>query len=289
MLVILLLGCQDKIDNPSNTAENRNTSFVEDQEETGKLVFIDSSGNNISTRIHPPIGCKREALEKSSFAYFLSSFPVKADGAEVLLYNGKRKANQDIHAIVLDIDVGNRDLQQCADAVIRLRAEYLWSQEKYRAIAFNFTNGFKADYWSWRMGNRIVVDGNDVSWKLSSKESKSYRSFRAYMNMVFAYAGTHSLSQELEAQPIEKITIGDVFISGGFPGHAVIVVDKAIHEKTGEVMVLLAQSYMPAQNIHVLKNVSRPDISPWYSTSDFSEEVVTPEWTFKIDQLRKFK
>lgn len=289
VLVILLLGCQDRGDYPGNTAEDSSASFFQDQEEASTFVLVDSSGSSISTRIHPPVGYQREVLDESSFAYFLSSFSVKADGAEVLLYNGKRKANQDIHAAVLDIDVGNRDLQQCADAVIRLRAEYLWSQKRYRAIAFNFTNGFKAEYWNWRMGNRIVVDGNDISWKPTSKESKSYRSFKAYMNMIFAYAGTHSLSRELEIQSIEKIMIGDVFISGGFPGHAVVVVDKAVHEETGEVMVLLAQSYMPAQNIHVLKNTSRPDISPWYSIRDFHEEVVTPEWTFKKDQLRKFK
>ena len=52
---------------------------------------------------------------------------------------------------------------------------------------------------------------------------------------------------------IENIEIGDVFIQGGFPGHAIIVVDLAENE-VGEKCFLVAQSYMPAQEIHVLKN-----------------------------------
>ena len=59
--------------------------------------------------------------------------------------------------------------------------------------------------------------------------------------------------------------IGDVFIIGGSPGHAVIVVDMAVNPETHEKVFLLAQSYMPAQQIQLLKNNNDPDLSPWYS------------------------
>ena len=66
--------------------------------------------------------------------------------------------------------------------------------------------------------------------------------------MVFSYAGTASLSRELAPVNYQDMKIGDVFIQGGHPGHAVIVVDIAVHPKTKKKVFLLAQSYMPAQH-----------------------------------------
>ena len=48
------------------------------------------------------------------------------------------------------------------------------------------------------------------------------------------------------------------------------------------------QSYMPAQDIHVLKNPASADGSPWYSTT-FGATLVTPEWQFSRSQLRRWK
>ena len=80
--------------------------------------------------------------------------------------------------------------------------------------------------------------------------------------------------------------IGDVFIRGGSPGHAVIVVDLAA-DAQGRQVFLLAQSYMPAQEIQILKNPNDQALSPWYST-DFGEELVTPEWTFGKGERKRF-
>ena len=73
------------------------------------------------------------------------------------------------------------------------------------------------------------------------------------MNLIFAYAGTLSLSKELPSAAFDDMRIGDIFIQGGNPGHAVIVVDMAKHPATGEQLFLLAQSYMPAQDIQILQ------------------------------------
>ena len=96
------------------------------------------------------------------------------------------------------------------------------------------------------------------------------------------------MSKELHSvQDVNKMQVGDVFIKGGFPGHAVIVVDMAINEETGKKLFLLAQSYMPAQDIHILKNPANSRLSPWYEL-DFGEVLYTPEWTFDRDDLRRF-
>ncbi|MEL6942209.1 MAG: DUF4846 domain-containing protein [Bacteroidota bacterium] len=248
----------------------------------------DSLGDEIVSRFLLPKDYESVKTEKQTFAHYLQTFPLKAAGSKVLLFDGTEKYRQDVHAAVLDIDVGKRDLQQCADAIMRLRAEYLWQEKRFEEIHFNFNNGFKGDYERWRNGERIRVNGNQVGWTKTNQPSESYEAFRKYLTMVFAYAGTYSLAKEMKTQQLENIEIGNVFIQGGSPGHAIIVVDKAVHRETGEVLILLAQSYMPAQDIHILKNFERSAISPWYSIGDFANRISTPEWDFKVSDLKQF-
>ncbi|MEZ4921422.1 MAG: DUF4846 domain-containing protein [Saprospiraceae bacterium] len=243
--------------------------------------------NNLQDRFKTPEGFTRLAANPGSFTHYLRNFQLLPEGSPVLLYNGSPKNRQDVHAAVLDIDAGKGDLQQCADAVMRLRAEYLYSQKRYADIHFNFTNGFEARYDRWRKGERIKVSGNKVYWVQGGSNSESYQSFRQYLQMVFGYAGTASLSKELQSIALKDIEPGNVFIRGGFPGHAVLVMDVA-ENKTGERVFLLAQSYMPAQQIHVLKNFNNPGQSPWYSVEEAENLLETPEWDFTPDQLKRF-
>jgi hypothetical protein len=76
-----------------------------------------------------------------------------------------------------------------------------------------------------------------------------------------------------------------VFIQGGFPGHAVLVADVA-EDARGRRAFLLVQSYMPAQEVHVLRNPAAP-ASPWY-TARSSGVLETPEWVFRFADLRRF-
>jgi hypothetical protein len=85
---------------------------------------------------------------------------------------------------------------------------------------------------------------------------------------------------------LSDMEAGDVFIQGGSPGHAVIVIDLAVND-SGEKIFLLSQSYMPAQEIHLLKNPVDTGISPWYKT-DFGDILETPEWKFKSTHLKRF-
>ena len=250
--------------------------------------LINPNGTTIFERFLVPKGYNRLPSQDKSFAYFLQQQPLKPHGSLVHLYNGAEKQNK-VAAAVLSVDVGKKDLQQCADAVMRLRAEFLYKTKQYDKLHFKFTNGFNALYTKWREGYRISVNGNKVNWMKTTKESTSYNSFKDYLQIVFTYAGTASLAKELKSVNINDMQIGDVFIKGGSPGHAVIVLDMAEDKKTNKKLFIIAQSYMPAQDIHVLINTNNGSLSPWYELNAEATVVETPEWNFYSSQLMRFE
>ena len=243
------------------------------------------SGESVKKRFKVPEGYVRVKAKAGSYQSYLQNFPLKPKESKVYYFNGEEKRLK-VYDAVLNIDTGRKDLQQCADAIMRLRAEYLFYSGKKSEISFDFTNGFKARYSKWREGFRIKVKGNKCFWYKAGDIDDSYKSFRKYMETVFIYAGSYSLSKELKKTGSEEIKIGDVFIQGGFPGHAVIILDMAINSR-GEKIMLLAQSYMPAQDIHILKNFTNSSISPWYKLMD-SGELKTPEWIFDFKDVKGF-
>lgn len=236
-------------------------------------VAQEGTENEESQRLTGEDSLVNESIKEvlSPYAVFLKNLPVKPKGSPVLLYNGQQKGNQDAHVAVVDMELSRRDLQQCADAVMRLRGEFLFSQKRFDEIHFNF-----------------LSDGKPRFFLNYSKGDTSYASFRRYMDWVFTYANTRSLHGELEPVSIEKIQAGDVFIVTGRPfGHAVIVTEVA-KQQNGQVRFRLAQSYMPAQETHILKNPLHPDNGGWYFLHEIGEELYTPEWTFPSNALRRF-
>lgn len=248
---------------------------------------IDSTKFTIETRFKVPEGYRRVGIDTSSFGAYLRNLPLKPIEAPVLYYDGTEKPNKNVYVSVIDLPIGNRDLHQCADALMRFRAEYLRSQKRFDEIHFNFNNGFTANYSKWKEGYRIKFDGADFKWVKKEAPSNSDDTFWKYMEYVFAFAGTYSLAQELESISLNDMKIGDLFIFGGSPGHAVMVVDMAVHKETGEKIFMLIQSYMPAQETQVLINPNDLNLTPWYS-SDFKGELLTPEWRFEGQDLKRF-
>lgn len=240
-------------------------------------------------RIKPPEGYERVKTESGSYEHYLQHLLLKSGNPPVYLHSGDKKGNQSAHYAVIDIDTGGKNLQQCSDAVIRLRAEYLFYKKLYDEIKFKFTSGDACSWNRWKEGWRPLVKNNKVKWVKSGKKDYSYKNFRKYLESVFMYAGSFSLSKEMkEVKDFNEIRIGDVIIQGGFPGHAVIVVDMAYDKKTGKKLYLLAQSYIPAQDIHILKNPMDPSLSPWYDAGSAGETITTPEWLFRKTDLRRF-
>ncbi|MGN7819352.1 DUF4846 domain-containing protein [Chitinophaga sp. 22536] len=231
-----------------------------------------------------PAGYTRIAVEKNAFGEWLRNCTLKPDKT-VYLYTGAPKRNQQAQYAVLDVPVGKRDLQQCADAVIRLRAEYLYKSNRTETIVFKATDGTKMDFSGWLKGDRFVLQQGKLLRKRMAAPGQGRALFEKYLETVFTYAGTISLSRELkQGRNPQNIQPGDVFIQGGSPGHAVIVIDVAQH-RSGKKMFLLAQSYMPAQDIHILKNPASH--SPWYDAA-FGGKLITPEWIFNAGSLMQW-
>jgi len=265
------------------------TPAVSSQPASGDLNYFwlaqSSATNTIINRIAPPAGFIRQDVPQGSFADWLRHLPLQPEGSPVHLYDGSLKGNQNAHFAVVDIDPGKRDLQQCADAVMRLKAEYHFGKKEYEKIHFNYTSGDRVSFSDWARGRKPILKGNKVLFSTAGdRKDYSYPNFKKYLIQIFSYAGTASLSKELKKVRPADIAIGDVFIRGGFPGHAVIVVDMVVNEE-GEKRFLLAQSYMPAQEIHILRNPNSN--TPWY-TPDFGNTLETPEWSFSSDELKRF-
>ena len=192
-----------------------------------------------------------------------------------------------MYVAVVDLPIGNKDLHQCADAIMHVRAKYYYDKGEEDKIQFTFTNGFRVDYSKWKQGYRMTVKGNKTSWVKTAQPGHSYASWWQYMELIFNYCGTLSLSHELISKPYKDLEPGDVLIKGGSPGHAVLVLDVAVN-KAGKKVYLLAQSYMPAQELQVLANPNDAALSPWYELKPGDPQVVTPEWVFTTGQLMRF-
>ncbi len=246
--------------------------------------YINPDGITVSERINPPKGYKR--TDTSDYGLYLRNLELLPNKSDVLLFDGRKKGNQNAHIAVLALDVDNRDLQQCADAALRLRCEYLYQVEADEMINYHLTSGDEFPYEKYRDGYRLVVSGNDVKLEKIATYDRSYETFRKYLLQLFGYAGTLSVSKESTPVEDEEMEVGDIFVMGGSPGHCVIVIDMCENE-TGDKLFLLAQSYMPAQQIQILKNPANSDDNPWYSLSSLSYPFKTPEWIFDEGSLKR--
>lgn len=305
-LIVLLIaalfwsGCQKNTTDLKEEAENGDKHYKEiaTQEQAAKAdkdkaveqkvpneSRIWAEGMTLETRILPPDGYERGKVDENSLTAFLRNYSMKEDKSPVLLYNGEQKGNQSAHIAVLQLPMESGNLQQCADSIMRIYAEYFWQIQEYDRIRFHFVSGFLADYSKWREGYRIAVDGNQASWIKNAKPDDSYESFCKYLRMVFAYAGTVSMEKESKLLELSDMEVGDIFLKAGSPGHVVMVID-VCEDKQGNKAFLLGQGYMPAQEFHVLKNPQN-EADPWHYQAEMSYPLKTPEYTFAEGSLRR--
>jgi len=249
--VLLLLACIDPVT------------------ETGNPVPAFNGAMHSVKQVPLPEGFERIAVKENSFAAYLQNLPLRKDKT-VYLYNKQPKADQTLHYAVIDISTGNKDLQQCADAIMRLRGEYFFARKLYDSIRF-----LKSDR-SFYQFSRYLKQGmqNDRA------------QFMQFMQTVFMNCGTYNLEQQLKpVSDFATMQIGDVLIKGGAPGHAEIIVDMAVNKQNSKKIFLLAEGYMPAQDIHILLNTVNTKLGPWYEL-DNDKQVVTATWIFSRNQLK---
>jgi hypothetical protein len=293
VLLCFVLACGMPGGGAHSEEQGQNSRLVQQEpDEPNHNIYswlkLTDEKNCLRKRIPVPKGYHRVKTEEGSFGNWLRFVPLKEGNPPVHLYNGELKGYQQGHYAVINMDVGDKDLQQCADAVMRLRAEYLFSKAKFDELHFNYTSGDKVSFGDWCKGRRPVIKGNKVVFTQGASCQPTYEEFRKYMNNIFSYCGTLSLSKEMKRTELKDIRPGDVFIFGGTPGHAVLVMDVALNDSTGDKVFLIAQSYMPAQEMHVLVDPGNSSIDPWYSIGEIGDKLKTPEWTFSRDELKRF-
>jgi Domain of unknown function (4846) len=247
-----------------------------------------SAAKSIASVLPPPSGFARVAVPTGGFADWLRHLPLAPAGTAVVLHDGRPLLDQSIIAAVVDIDTGESDLQQCADAVMRLRAEFLYSRGLTGAIGFALLDGQPYRFTAYGRGVTPRQDGNAVRWETAKPQGTSHADLRRYLYLLFGFASTRSLAGELQPVPsLHDAEIGDVFIRPGQPGHAAIIADMAVNQSTGQRLVLLIQGSMPARGIYVLNDTQRPELGAWFELTD-GKPLITPSYEFRPDELRRF-
>ena len=253
------------------------------------LLFIplESFGQEtIETKYNPPEGFER--IYNDDYSKFLRQFPLKENNI-VKLFDGRNKYNNNIWDAVFDYDIGKGNLHQCADAVLYMRANFLYKQGLTENLHYNFVSGFKAKYLDY-ITHYYKVEGNKVSLMSRNNTLKdSPETLRKWLRQIYSYANTWSIDKyDSYSINILDIKPGDFFIKSNPPpatGHAINVVDVVVNKTNKKKMYMLSQSYMPAQETHILINPENGSV--WYSLDEF-KDIITPEWRFTVNQLKRF-
>lgn len=254
--------------------------------ETPSLLNKDSL--TIKSRVNIPEGFKRVVYPNGSFQNYLRNYKLKPFGSKIINYDDSEYYWQFGHIGILDIPVPKNGLQQCADALIRIRSEYLWANNRKGEIGFNFTSGHYCSWKQYAEGYRPKIKGSKVTFHKTASKNHSKENFYKYLNLIYMYSGTLSLYNELpKINNANDLKIGDMLIRGGSPGHIVMICDEVINT-TGDKLFLLFQGNTPAQSVHLVKNLENINISPWYSLEK-DNIIPVSNYTFGSSKFVHFK
>ena len=203
-------------DSPVSAPPTREPSEPDDFRGAGYPWLIEGMTDEhqaiaLSDRFAPPAGYRRIPAATGSFAAWLRGLPLRTDRREVLAYDGRRLKRPS--AAVLLMDIGESNLMQCADSLIRLHAEFLWSQGRAEEAGYRFTSGDLSRWSDWVHGERFSVRGNQVERRPGEPRSNDHQSFRRWLDLIFTYAGTASLARDAhKLKRDEPLQAGDFFV-----------------------------------------------------------------------------
>ncbi len=235
--------------------------------------------DTVGSRFPAPAGFVVVDVADRSFGAFLRGLPLLPPGTPVTAFDG-RSIDAPWARAVVDLDVGKRDLQQCADSAIRLWAEHRFARGDVDGFVVHATSGDALPWQRYARGERPVVVKNKVTWQKKAAPSSSKETFRRYLDDVFMWAGSRSLVKDTVA--VDALQPGDLLVVGGSPGHVLVVLDVAVAADGGAGQrLLIGQGYMPAQSFHVLG---------WFAV-DVDGAVVVPSWPapFPREARRRFR
>ena len=246
----------------------------------------------IETKYNPPEGFER--IYNDGYSKFLRQFPLKKNNI-VKFYDGypeKEKPNYDSWDAVFDYDLGTHKYHECADSVIYLYSKYNWVAKNYKNLEFHTKLGTSLKYNDYLNG--VKYKGNDNwtdlinDWTNPKPRLNNLKNFEAWLKIVFGWANTYSIDEYNSIKiNILDMRPGDFFVRS-YPdsvGHAINVVDVVVNQTNNKKMYMLSQSYMPAQETHILINPQNGSV--WYTLDEF-EDIITPEWSFNVTQLKRF-
>ena len=259
---LLNIGCsalnEGSFENLLSSSTNKNN--------TADFVHINKNASVLSNRIETPDGFVR-VMDEHDFSNFLRNLTFKPHGTKVKNFDGSIKESSNLYAAVLNLPITNKNKQVYSNAVFRLRNEYFFQSKKFNRIRFD-------------------REEKDIKNFNSYSNSKEYSVFLSYLDYAYDHLKPSSLSNYTSPIGLKDIQIGDVFFqNSGAKSHAVMVLDMAENMK-GERIVLLAQSFYPSQEIHILNNTENPELSPWFEIKKGT--LLTPEWRFMSSDLVRF-
>ena len=207
-----------------------------------------------------PEGFVAAESSPESFSGYLSSLPLARPDSVLTGFDGMPCDSLASHCFrVVDLPLIDKN-EQCADVCMRLRAEYLYRWNNFRKISFTDTRGKVLHY---RFGACRPL-------------------FDRYLKEVYAWSSTKSMCWSMPVRPLEQIAPGDVFVYDEDAredekyGHAVMVVRVAVDTSSGRRAVMLIQGSTPACDLHIVANLTTPELSPWHLLNESPDSSSTP-------------